>query len=382
LWPGVQYQGNGTIIVKADQHPRPENSAGHGDPVICQRPAEEPVQILRPLRGSGGGKAGAPALPAIGAEGELGNNQSLPAYIGEGTVHLSVTVLEDPEAGNLPGQGNRLVLPVAKDDTQKNEETGADPRHRLAGDFNRSPLYPLQDCFHPEIVITRQARRKKKNSSLEKDSSQMIKNGGQPPLCSLCPRLCGADRGKGGFGYCRTGTAVPVASVCLHHGEEPVISGTAGICNVFFSHCNLQCIYCQNLQISDNSISRPEWIRDVAEVTNRIERLLDDGAHGVGFVSPSHALPRMSEIIRLLRGSGRNPVFVFNTNAYDREETIRSLGKDIGVYLPDFKYADGDLAERWSGASDYPEHARAALKEMFRQKGADLEIGPEGTARS
>lgn len=200
--------------------------------------------------------------------------------------------------------------------------------------------------------------------------------------CRICPRDCGVNRREGEYGYCRTGPGYYISSIFLHRGEEPLISGEKGICNIFFSHCNLQCLYCQNYQISRNDRGDPSREMEPAEVIRRVETLLDKGASGVGFVSPSHCIPQMRSIIRTLRERGRSPVTVMNTGGYDRAETIRGLKDDIDVYLPDLKYFDTDLAERYSDAGDYPRVARAALKEMFRQKGDRLLLTPAGTVRT
>ncbi len=200
--------------------------------------------------------------------------------------------------------------------------------------------------------------------------------------CRICPRDCGVDRPAGELGYCRTGPGFYISSIFLHRGEEPVISGENGICNIFFAHCNLQCVFCQNYLISRNDTDNPSWQLELPEVIRRVESLLDRGASGVGFVSPSHCIPQMRAIIRSLRSRGRSPVTVFNTGGYDKVETIRSLSGEIDVYLPDLKYLNSRLAEEYSGAAGYPEVARAALKEIFRRKGARLRLTAEGTVRS
>lgn len=190
--------------------------------------------------------------------------------------------------------------------------------------------------------------------------------------CADCPRNCYADRTSELHGYCNAGAGFEISSVCIHHGEEPVISGKNGICNVFFSRCNLQCIYCQNSQISTNnaSVLTSEW--SLEAVTAKICSYLDKGCHAVGFVSPSHMVPQMLQIINLLHNLGRKPVIIYNTNAYEKVEAIRNLEGIIDVYLPDFKYSDAKLAGELSDASDYPIVAEKAIKEMFRQKGAAL----------
>ncbi|MDD5426736.1 MAG: radical SAM protein [candidate division Zixibacteria bacterium] len=197
--------------------------------------------------------------------------------------------------------------------------------------------------------------------------------------CSICPRDCHADRAGDRLGYCQSGIGFSISSIFAHMGEEPVLSGEHGICNVFFTHCNLQCIYCQNYQISRNRDFVRESLFNLVDIICEIEAILDSGARAVGFVSPSHFIPQMKTIINALTQRGRRPVYVFNTNAYDRVETIKSLEKTINVYLPDLKYMDAALARRYSDAPRYPEIATAAIKEMFRQKGADIKLAADGT---
>ncbi len=200
--------------------------------------------------------------------------------------------------------------------------------------------------------------------------------------CALCPRNCHADRINGRYGYCGSGGDFYIASVCIHRGEEPAISGQEGICNIFFTHCNLQCIYCQNHQISDNRINHSFHRMELEEVIRQITRILDQGINRVGFVSPSHFVPQMKVIIQIVQSLGYKPVWVYNTNGYDKAETIKTLEGIIDVYLPDFKYMDSDLAGHYSGARDYPEVASKALKEMYRQKGATLMSGEDHLAES
>jgi putative pyruvate formate lyase activating enzyme len=201
-------------------------------------------------------------------------------------------------------------------------------------------------------------------------------------VCVLCPRNCRARRGAGEDGYCRTGTDLYIASICLHRGEEPPVSGETGICNVFFAHCNLQCIYCQNYRISRNESMAEEFRMSLSDAIHRIETILDRGARGVGFVSPSHCVPAMRDIIAALKKRGRDQTFVFNTGSYDRVETLEELEGEINLYLPDLKYQDRALAEEYSGAGDYPSIARKVLREIFRQKGSELTFNPDGTIHS
>jgi putative pyruvate formate lyase activating enzyme len=200
--------------------------------------------------------------------------------------------------------------------------------------------------------------------------------------CVSCPRRCGVERLAGDLGYCGTGAGFQIGSICLHRGEEPPVSGAQGICNVFFTHCNLRCVYCQNHQISRDPAPGLEHVLTLAETADRVERCLDQGARAVGLVSPSHVVPQVKALVRELHDRGRRPVFVYNTNGYDRVETLQSLETDIDVYLPDLKYLEADLAARYSDAPGYPAAAKAALREMVRQKGTALTLDAGGEALS
>ncbi|MEW6411465.1 MAG: radical SAM protein [Candidatus Zixiibacteriota bacterium] len=196
--------------------------------------------------------------------------------------------------------------------------------------------------------------------------------------CSCCPRQCHADRAGSKLGFCESGTDFSISSICCHHGEEPVLSGKHGICNIFFSHCNMQCLFCQNYQISDNRTGIAAGNMTLDDITAQVESILSGGAIGVGFVSPSHFIPQMRQIMNSLNKKEHNPVYVYNTNGYDKPEMIASMESEIDVYLPDMKYMDNSLAGKYSATPDYTDFACASLKEMFRQKGADLALNKDG----
>jgi len=200
----------------------------------------------------------------------------------------------------------------------------------------------------------------------------------EPLECTACPRECRARRHEGKLGYCQTDANFHIGAICLHRGEEPLVSGRHGIVNVFFARCNLQCLYCQNYQISRTHGPVIDHRLELPEIVARIERLLDRGAKCVGFVSPSHCITQMKAIIAALRARGRRPVYLMNTSAYDKVETLRGLEGLIDVYLPDLKYMDADLAARFSDAPDYPQVAARAIREMYRQKGSYLMLDGEG----
>lgn len=173
-----------------------------------------------------------------------------------------------------------------------------------------------------------------------------------------------------------------IASVCIHRGEEPSISGADGICNIFFEGCNLKCIYCQNHEISTLGHGQHPSRTDLETLLDRIEKIISAGVTSVGFVSPSHVVPQVKAIIRGLNSRGIKPVTVYNTNSYDKVETLRSIADLIDVYLPDLKYVSPSLSLEYSEASDYPEVAIKALKEMYYQKGSVLRVDNTGRAES
>jgi len=200
--------------------------------------------------------------------------------------------------------------------------------------------------------------------------------------CAFCPRDCHANRVNGEPGYCHTGAGFSVASIFAHRGEEPVLSGKHGICNIFFTGCNMQCAYCQNYQISRMQSEAGKSGTDLSEIVRQIETILNAGSRAVGFVSPSHVIPQVKIIIAALRKRGHNPVFVFNTNAYDKQGSIASLDGMIDVWLPDLKYMDEGLGRLYSDTSNYPEIATAAIKQMYDRVGYDLRLDDDGSIES
>lgn len=198
--------------------------------------------------------------------------------------------------------------------------------------------------------------------------------------CTLCPRECNVNRFEGADGYCGTDAGLNIASICIHRGEEPPISGPSGICNIFFAGCNLRCRYCQNYDISRPLAIIEEDYRDLGTILDIIEDILSKEVTTVGFVSPSHVVPQVKAIIKGLNSRGLKPVTVYNTNGYDKPETLRSLGEMIDVWLPDFKYNSAEISSDYSDAGDYPGIALKALKEMYYQKGSSVILDDEGRA--
>ena len=198
--------------------------------------------------------------------------------------------------------------------------------------------------------------------------------------CNICPRKCNADRFSDKKGYCKAGTDFSISSICIHKGEEPVISGNKGICNVFFTNCNLQCVFCQNWQISDTSIDHSRDVMEFDEIMDQITAILDTGINILGFVSPGHFIPQVKIIVKALNEKGYHPTVVYNSNGYDDIDQLKRLEGMVDVYLPDFKYMDNSIAAKYSDAGDYPEIALLAHKEMLRQMGSKLIVGNDGYA--
>lgn len=201
------------------------------------------------------------------------------------------------------------------------------------------------------------------------------------PNCNQCPRQCNASRDNLHLGYCRSTLHPEIASICLHMGEEPVLNGDRGVCNVFFIHCNLQCVYCQNHQISKNTSSQVSRYT-LSSACDAIMQELDLGAKIVGFVSPSHQVSAMIEIVNELKRRGYTPRILYNSNGYDSVNTLRMLEDVVDIYLPDFKYGSNELGRQLSAAPNYFDAASLALKEMLHQKGTYLSIDDEGVAES
>lgn len=198
--------------------------------------------------------------------------------------------------------------------------------------------------------------------------------------CNICPRKCNANRFIEKKGYCKAGVEFSISSICIHKGEEPVISGSNGICNVFFTNCNLQCVFCQNWQISENSIDHSSNYLSLDGVLDQIIHILDTGINILGFVSPGHFVPQLKIIVHALSDKGYHPTVVYNSNGYDDVGQLKSLEGMVDVYLPDFKYMEETIAAKYSDARNYPVIALAAHKEMLRQMGSILITDNEGYA--
>ena len=182
--------------------------------------------------------------------------------------------------------------------------------------------------------------------------------------CEICPRKCGIDRTAGRRGRCGTDNRLLVARAALHPWEEPCLSGKRGSGTVFFSGCSLGCVFCQNRAIRDGGAGIAVTPERLAEIFLSLQ---EAGAHNINLVTPTHYAPLLGEVIRQARAAGLSVPIVYNCGGYENVETLRGLRGLIDIYLPDMKYADAALAERYAAAPDYPEVSRAALREMVEQ---------------
>ncbi len=188
--------------------------------------------------------------------------------------------------------------------------------------------------------------------------------------CELCPRHCRADRTRGEKGFCRLDTGVVLDCAIIHHGEEPPISGHLGAGTIFFSSCNLRCRYCQNYQISHQAKGERMDSQALAEL---MLSLAGQGCHNIEPVTPTPQTPQIMEALMLARERGLRLPFVYNCGGYEAPEVIKMLEGMVDIYLPDFKYGLTGEGRLLSGVEDYPAAAVAAIREMVRQVGDDLE---------
>ncbi|MGQ9744846.1 MAG: radical SAM protein [Dissulfurimicrobium sp.] len=189
--------------------------------------------------------------------------------------------------------------------------------------------------------------------------------------CSLCPRRCGADRLHGKMGFCRTGATMKIARAVAHMGEEPPISGANGAGTIFFAGCHLDCLYCQNFQISHEGLGREILAQDLALV---MLGLKEQGCHNIELVSATHVMPFVIEALALAVDQGLDLPIVFNSGGFENPETIAMLDGIVDIYLPDAKYAMADIGLELSGVSAYPRWNELTLDEMTRQVGTGLVI--------
>ena len=185
--------------------------------------------------------------------------------------------------------------------------------------------------------------------------------------CTLCPRNCRVNRYKT-IGGCGANSKLKIAYYSLHEWEEPIISGTNGSGTVFFSNCNLKCIFCQNNDISEKGYGKETTIDRLRKIYLELQ---DKGAHNINLVTPTHYVPQIMESLDI-KGKSLNIPIVYNTSSYENVETIKMLDGLVDVYLADLKYYDSSLGEKYSHCSNYFEVASKAIDEMYKQVGSPV----------
>jgi len=194
--------------------------------------------------------------------------------------------------------------------------------------------------------------------------------------CRLCPRECGVDRTAGETGICKTGVKACISSFNPHFGEEDPLVGSRGSGTIFFTHCNLLCLFCQNYEISHQGYGQEVEPEVLAGLMIDLARI---GCHNINFVTPTHVVPQILEALPLAIRAGLNLPLVYNSGGYDSVETLKLLEGVFDIYMPDFKFWNNEAAKKYCNVNDYRERACEAILEMHRQVG-DLEINSCGVA--
>lgn len=184
--------------------------------------------------------------------------------------------------------------------------------------------------------------------------------------CAICPHNCGINRLNNQIGRCKSKDTVKVALYSTHNFEEPCISGKKGSGTVFFSNCNMNCVFCQNYEISQHGKGKEISIEELADIFIKQQ---EKNVENINLVTPTSYVPQIIEAIKIARGNGLKLPIVYNTNGYEKVETLKMLDGFVDIYLPDFKYSDNELGKRLSKVDNYFEIATEALKEMYRQTG-------------
>jgi putative pyruvate formate lyase activating enzyme len=195
--------------------------------------------------------------------------------------------------------------------------------------------------------------------------------------CLACPRDCGVNRLEDERGVCHTGRWPYVASAFPHFGEEDCLRGRTGSGTIFFSFCNLKCVFCQNWDISSQGAGHELGAEELADLMLRLQAA---GCHNINLVTPEHVAPQLVEAIAIAVPAGLRLPIVYNTSAYDALRSLELMDGLVDIYMPDFKLWEPESSRRLLRAEDYPERARAAIEEMQRQVGV-LKFGPDGLAR-
>jgi putative pyruvate formate lyase activating enzyme len=200
---------------------------------------------------------------------------------------------------------------------------------------------------------------------------------GSMSACSICPRKCGADRARGKRGFCRAPAEPVIYSHIVHHGEEPALSGTGGSGTIFFSHCNMKCVYCQNYIFSQLDKGEP---CSTDRLASMMLELQDSGCHNINLVNPTHYVPQILESLKIASLKRLDLPIVYNTSGYELPETVDALEGVIDIYLPDMRYSDDHNALKYSGASDYVKYNRQSVLRMHKQVGT-LRLDDDGIAQ-
>lgn len=222
--------------------------------------------------------------------------------------------------------------------------------------------------FQPAYIRTAESGRLKEKIAAARN---ILKS------CTLCPRKCRVNRLTGETGVCKTGEKAWVSSFGPHFGEERPLVGRNGSGTIFFTHCNLLCIFCQNYEISHQGDGDEVSDDTLAKIMLSLQ---NSGCHNINFVTPSHVVPQILSAVDIAVGYGLSVPLIYNSGGYDKVETLKLLEGVIDIYMPDFKFRDPAVARATCHAEDYPEAARLALKEMHRQVG-DLMTDDSGIAR-
>lgn len=184
--------------------------------------------------------------------------------------------------------------------------------------------------------------------------------------CIICPHNCKVNRNNGQIGRCRSGKNIKIALVSIHNYEEPCISGKSGSGTIFFSNCNLSCIYCQNYKISQLGKGYELSVEELADIMVKQQ---EKGVNNINLVTPTMYVYQIIEAIKIARKNGLNIPIVYNTNGYENLKSIQDLDGFIDIYLPDLKYYSNELSKKYSKVDNYFEYATQAIKEMYRQVG-------------
>ncbi len=249
-----------------------------------------------------------------------------------------------------------------------NSEAQAGARQRLPKAARRNADFVLPRCsFVPAYIKTyEQGQLARKIEAAQ----------GLMRSCRVCPRDCQVDRWNGRTGVCRIGRWARISSAFAHFGEEDCLRGWSGSGTIFFSGCNLDCVFCQNFEISHHAAGRE---LDASQLAAVMLRLQSDGCHNINFVTPEHVVPQILEALLIAVPAGLRLPLVYNTGAYDSRESIRLMEGVVDVYMPDFKLWEPEICAKYVHARDYGDVARRAIKTMQEQVG-ELRLDEDGLA--